>query len=75
MTTTTPKIQISTTLFWKMYNTLLGVEATLSNISDVWDKDSEQGMDIASAHADVATIIGKLETTINSLKDIDARSN
>jgi len=75
MTTTTTKVQIDSILFWQMYNTFLGLEQTLDNISEVWDDDSEQGMDIASAHADVATIIGKLEKTINHLKSLDENAN
>lgn len=68
--TTIPTTQISTTLFWQIYNTLLNTEATLNDISDVWDSDSKQGLDISSAHQEIATIIGKLEPIVSSLKNI-----
>lgn len=68
--TTIPTTQISTTLFWQIYNTLLNTEATLNDISDVWDSDSKQGSDISSAHQEIATIIGKLEPIVSSLKNI-----
>lgn len=66
----TPTTQISTTLFWQIYNALLNTEATLNDISDVWDSDSKQGSDISSAHQEIATIIGKLEPIVSSLKNI-----
>lgn len=67
---TTPTTQISTKLFWQIYNALLNTEATLNDISDVWDSDSKQGSDISSAHQEIATIIGKLEPIVSSLKNI-----
>jgi hypothetical protein len=71
MTTTTPTTQISTTLFWKIYNALLNTERTLNDISGVWDSESEQGMDISSAHQEIDTLIGRLEPIVSSLKEIN----
>jgi hypothetical protein len=71
MTTITPTTQISTTLLWKIYNALLNTERTLDNISGVWDSESEQGMDIASAHQEIDTLIGKFEPIISTLKEIN----
>jgi len=68
---TTPTTQISTTLFWQIYNTLLNTEATLNDISGVWDSDSKQGSDISFAHQDIATLIGKFEPIVSTLKEIN----
>jgi hypothetical protein len=68
---TTPTTQISTTLFWQIYNTLLNTEATLNDISGVWDTESKQGSDISFAHQDIATLIGKFEPIVSSLKKIN----
>ena len=54
-----------------MYNTLLNTEATLNDISGVWDADSKQGSDISFAHQDIATLIGKFEPIVSSLKEIN----
>jgi hypothetical protein len=72
---TTPTTQISTTLLWQIYNTLLNTEATLNDISGVWDTDSKQGSDISFAHQNLATLIGKFEPIVSSIKDIDSNSN
>jgi hypothetical protein len=68
---TTPTTQISTTLFWQIYNTLLNTESTLNDISGVWDSDSKQGSDISFAHQDIATLIGKFEPIVSTLKEIN----
>jgi len=68
---TTPTTQISTTLFWQIYNTLLNTESTLNDISGVWDADSKQGSDISFAHQDIATLIGKFEPIVSTLKEIN----
>jgi hypothetical protein len=68
---TTPTTPISTTLFWQIYNTLLNTEATLNDISGVWDTDSKQGSDISFAHQDIATLIGRFEPIVSSLKEIN----
>jgi hypothetical protein len=68
---TTPTTQISTTLFWQIYNTLLNTEATLNDISGVWDSDSKQGSDISFAQQDIATLIGKFEPIVSTLKEIN----
>jgi len=68
---TTPTTQISTTLFWQIYNTLLNTESTLNDISGVWDADSKQGSDISFAHQDIATLISKFEPIVSTLKEIN----
>jgi hypothetical protein len=68
---TTPTTKIPTTLFWQIYNTLLNTEATLNDISGVWDADSKQGSDISFAHQDIATLIGKFEPIVSTLKEIN----
>jgi len=68
---TTPTTKIPTTLFWQIYNTLLNTESTLNDISGVWDSDSKQGSDISFAHQDIATLIGKFEPIVSTLKEIN----
>ena len=70
-----PAVQISATLFWQLHNTLVNLDNTLTNLHGVWDEDSKQGMDITYAHAEVGTMIGKMESIVSSLKDVDANNN
>jgi len=70
MTTTRPTIQISTTMFWSVYNTLLNTERALAELEDenLYPNQIE-------AHKDVCTALGRLETIVSTLKDIDYNAN
>jgi hypothetical protein len=70
MTTTQPTIQISTTLFWSIYNTLLSTEKALENFTI-----DEVHHDQIEAHKDVCHALGRMETIVSTLKDIDYNGN
>lgn len=68
--TTTPTMQISTTLFWSIYNTLLNTEKALEDFCI-----DEVHHDQIEAHREVCHTIGRMEAIVSALKHLDHKSN
>jgi hypothetical protein len=66
MITTQPTIQISTTLFWSVYNTLLTTEKALAEL-----EDEKLYPNQIEAHKEVCHALGRLESVVSALKHIN----
>lgn len=76
MKSTEPTIQISTTLFWKMYNALHNAHSVLWKCDGAINPEDEDLMEeINEASELIAKVLDRCEPIVSALKDIDDNSN
>jgi hypothetical protein len=70
------KMQISTTLFWKMYNALRDAEGTLWRCDGATNPEDEDLVEEISETAQtIDKTLASCESVVSSLKEIDTKSN
>ena len=69
-------MQISTTLFWKMYNALHDAESTLWRCDGAVNPEDQDLVDeITETGQTIEAVMNHCEPVISALKEIDANAN